>query len=129
MVVACGAHAGQAKEQSEGVAAFRERIALLNKLERHPTNDYDEYSAYVRRSAAHKLRRPRQLAALSTTSSIVLLRTDRQTTRAFLLFSLHSINYTCRFDVNVHRDLVRATTGVGIPCAMNHLIAQDAQRA
>lgn len=37
MVVACGAHAGQAKEQCEGVTNFLEKITLPNKLERHPT--------------------------------------------------------------------------------------------
>lgn len=99
MVVACGAHAGQAKEHCEGVTTFREKITLTNKHERH------EYSACVQRSAAHKLRRPRQLAALSTTSSIDLLRTDRQTARALLLFP-HSVYDTRRFDVIVHRDLV-----------------------
>ena len=69
------------------------------------------------------MRRSRQLAALSTTSSIVLLRTDRQTARALLLF-FHSIYDTRRFDASVHRDLVRATTGVGIPRAVGLLIAE-----
>ena len=47
MVVACGAHAGQAKEQCEGVTTFfflihgvttfLEKITLPNEPERHPT--------------------------------------------------------------------------------------------